>query len=321
MENGYIPSCPDCQRNKSSTVKPIGPLHPLPIPDERCDSVAIDFKGSLPEDNGNDCIVTFTDRLGSDIQLVATRTDITAERLANLFFDKWYCENGLPTDIVSDRDKLFISAFWQALHKLTGVKLEMSTAYHPQTDGASERTNKTVNQYLRYHVEQNQLGWLHALPRIHFHMMNTINKSTSFSPFQLQMGRSPRLILPLLPLPHNATKEDISTRDIIDCLQLDIFEAQDNLLHAKISQSIEVNKYRSLTFPFTIGSHVHLTTLHRRNEYKAKGEKHAVKFMLRFDGPYTIVDTNEIHSTVTIELPNTPNIFPTFHTSEILSDI
>lgn len=146
LEKGYVASCAECQRNKSSTSKPIGPLHPLPIPDQRGDSIAIDFIRPLPEDEGNNCIVTFTDRLGSDIQLAATRTDITAEKLAYIFFDKWYCENGLPTDIISDRDKLFISRFWKSLHRLTGIKLKMSTAYHPQTDGASERMNKTVNQ-------------------------------------------------------------------------------------------------------------------------------------------------------------------------------
>ncbi|EDR02339.1 reverse transcriptase-RNase H-integrase [Laccaria bicolor S238N-H82] len=164
LEQGYVASCPECQRNKLSTIKPYGPLHPLPVPDQRGDSVAIDFIGPLPEDENKNCIITFTDRLGSDVQLVATRTDITAENLAILFFDKWYCENGLPADIVSDRDKLFISRFWRALHKLTGIKLKLSTSYHPETDGASERTNKTVNQALRFHVERNQMGWVRALP-------------------------------------------------------------------------------------------------------------------------------------------------------------
>lgn len=318
LEKGYVASCPECQRNKSTTSKPIGPLHPLPIPDQHGDSVAIDFIGPLPEDDRNNCIITFTDRLGSDIQLAATRTDIDAEKLAYLFFDKWYCENGLPADIISDRDKLFISKFWKALHKLTGVKLKLSTAYHLQTDGASERTNKTINQCLRYHVERNQKGWSRVLPRICFHMMNTINTSTGFMPFQLRMGRSLQLIPPILPLPKDTSQEDISARDIIRQLHDDVSEAQDNLLRAKISQSVEANKHRSLTFPFAIGSHVRLTTLHRRNEYKAKGEKRVAKFMPRYDGPYTVVGTDKQHSTVTIELPNAPNIFPTFHTSEVL---
>jgi len=176
LEQGYVASCPECQHNKSSTVKPYGPLHPLPIPDQCGNSVAIDFIGPLPKDDNKNCIVTFTDCLGSDIQLVPTQTDITAEDLAYIFFDKWYCKNRLPTDIVSNRDKLFMSRFWKALHKLTGVKLKLSMVYHPETDGTSEQTNKTVNQALWYHIEWNQLGWVQALPCVHFDMMNTVNK-------------------------------------------------------------------------------------------------------------------------------------------------
>ena len=318
LELGYVASCPDCQRNKSSTIKPYGPLHPLPIPDQRGDSVAIDFIGPLPEDDGKNTIITFTDRLGSDIQLVASRTDISAEDLAYLFFNKWYCENGLPSEIVSDRDKLFVSRFWKALHKLTGVKLKLSTAYHPETDGASERTNKTVNQSLRYHVERNQLGWVRALPRIRFDMMNTVNKSTGFTPFQLRMGRSPRVIPPLVPAKSSSTVADIDAWHVIRKLETDVLEAQDNLLKAKLSQAVNANKHRTMSFPFTVGSRVRLSTLHRRREYKAKGEKHVAKFMPRYDGPYTIVDTDEQHSTVTLDLPNSTNIFPTFHTSQVI---
>jgi hypothetical protein len=119
LKQGYVPSCPDCQRNKSTTTKSYGPLHPLPIPDKHGDSVAIDFVGPLPGDENKNCIITFTDCLGSDIQLVPSQTDIMAEDLAYIFFDKWYCENGLPTDIISDHDRLFMSRFWKALHKLT----------------------------------------------------------------------------------------------------------------------------------------------------------------------------------------------------------
>jgi hypothetical protein len=124
----YVPSCTDCQRNKSSTTKPMGPLHPLPVPESHGDSVAIDFIGPLPEDEKFNCILSMTDRSGSDVRIVPTRTNISAENAAALFFEHWYCENGLPLEIVSDRDKLFVSKFWKALHKLSGVKLKMSTA-------------------------------------------------------------------------------------------------------------------------------------------------------------------------------------------------
>ena len=99
-----------------------------------------------------------TDRSGSDIRIVPTKTTLTAEELAQIFFKEWYCENGLPLDIVSNQDKLFVSQFWKALHKLTNVNLKMSSAYHPETDGASERTNKTVIQCIRFAVERDQKG-------------------------------------------------------------------------------------------------------------------------------------------------------------------
>jgi hypothetical protein len=103
LEKAYIPSCADCLRNKSTTRKPMGPLHPLPIPDDQGDSVALDFIGPLPLDEGFDCILTMTDRLGLDIRIVPTKTNITAEDLAVIFFNNWYCENGLPKEIISDR--------------------------------------------------------------------------------------------------------------------------------------------------------------------------------------------------------------------------
>ena len=85
LEQAYIPSCSDCQRNKSRTTKPFGPLHPLPVPDRRCDSVAIDFIGPLPVDDSFDCILTFTDRLGSDIRIIPTTCSLTAQELASIF--------------------------------------------------------------------------------------------------------------------------------------------------------------------------------------------------------------------------------------------
>jgi hypothetical protein len=88
LETAYVPACPECQRNKSSTSKTKGPLHPLPVPETCGDSVCLDFVGPLPEDKGFNCILTLTDRLGSDIRLIPTRTDISAACLASIFFDE-----------------------------------------------------------------------------------------------------------------------------------------------------------------------------------------------------------------------------------------
>jgi len=128
----------DCQRNKSSTSKAAGPFHPLPVPDKRFESVALDFVGPLPKDNGFNAIVTMTDHLGADIQIEPCTMNMLAEDFTFLFFDKWYCENRCPLEIISDRDKLFVSKFWRALMKLTGINHKLSMVYHPQTNGSSE---------------------------------------------------------------------------------------------------------------------------------------------------------------------------------------
>src|ERR1700692_4297243 len=119
----------------------------------------MDFIGPLPLDENFNCILSMTDQLGSDIHIIPTHLDITAKDLAVIFFDHWYCENGLPKDIISDCDKLFVSKFWHTLHKLTGIKLKLSSAYHPETDGSSKCSNKTKNQCICYHVCQNQKRW------------------------------------------------------------------------------------------------------------------------------------------------------------------
>jgi hypothetical protein len=142
-----------------------------------------------------------------------------------------------------------VSAFWRALTKLTGIKLKMSLAYHPETDSSSERSNKTVIQCLRYHIHCNQTGWVKALPRVRFNLMNTVNVSTGFSPFQLRMGRSPRLIPPLspdaLPQPESDDQDATAALALIERITLDVAEAKDILLAAKIAQAEFANRHRA----------------------------------------------------------------------------
>jgi hypothetical protein len=122
---------------------------------------------------------------------------------------------------------------------LTGVQIKLSTAYHPQTDGASEHTNKTVNQCLYYNVQHSQKGWVQALPKICFDIMNTINQSTKTSPFILHFRCSPQVIPPQNPslLPAEATSEEQCTHDVMNTLNNISTEVQDCLLMAKITQT------------------------------------------------------------------------------------
>jgi len=242
----------------------MGPLHLLPVPDTCGDSVAIDFIGPLAMDEGFDMIITFMDQLGADVHILLCHSTSLAEDITCIFFDNWYCDNGLPLDIASDCNKLFVSKFWKALHVLIGTKIKMSMAFHPETDSTSKQTNKTVNQMLQYHVEKNQSGWVHALSLVHFNIMNTINKSTGFSPFQLCMGHSPCVIPPLV----EGDREEPGPKaeralTLIKKLKQISMEAQDNLLCTKISQAAWANKTYMLTFLYSLGGHVHLSTMNQ----------------------------------------------------------
>ncbi|KAJ3568702.1 hypothetical protein NP233_g5537 [Leucocoprinus birnbaumii] len=315
LESAYIPSCLECQRNKAPTTKPVGPLHPLPVPDGRFSSIAMDFVGPFPEEDGFDYLLTITDRLGADVRLVPCTTAISASELAELFFTNWYCENGLPTEIICDRDKLFLSAFWREFTSLLDVKVKMSTAFHPQTDGSSERTNKTVNQLLRNYVTENQEGWVRALPRVRFAIMNTVNASTGYTGFQLRMAFSPR-VLPVLSDTALAEKERPGAM-IARLGKIDM-AAQDNLLETKVNQAASANKHRRDEFPFKVGEQALLSTKNRMKDVQnVSGNKIASKLAPRYDGPYRIVATDESHSTVTLDIPGPDNKCRVFHTSVV----
>jgi len=195
----------------------------------------------------------------------------------------------------------------------------MSSSYHPETDGSSERSNKTVEQAPRYHVDRNQKGWVKALPLIRFNMMNTVNVSTGFSPFQLRMGRSPRIIPPLATsTPLSDIPDDIHSSnavDLINALTLDTMQAQDNLLAAKVAQAEFANRRRTNEVVFTEGERVLLSTKHRRREYMQSHSDRVTKFMPRFDGPFEVIRAHLETSDYTLLLPNEPNRFPTFHSS------
>lgn len=296
---------------------PARPLHPLPIAERRGDRIFINFVGPLPEDQGYNYLCMITDQLNSNYRLIPCRTEMTAKDFAKLFFDHWYCNNGLPLEIVSDRDHLFTSKFWANLHSLSGVKLKMSTAFHPQMDGSSEHTNKTVVQALRFFVDRQQKGWVNVLPRVHFTIMNTHNESTGFSPFQLRMGRNPRIIPPLVPASDSKNAEHIMACEIIQCLELDCNEARDALISAKVKQAHYANKSRLPEDTYKVGDFVMLSTLHCRREYMQRNDGRTAKFMPRWDGKYRAIAAHPETSTYRIDLNGQNKCFATFHASQL----
>jgi hypothetical protein len=140
--NAYCTSCVTCKRSKPSNQKPYGLLHPLKVPKQPWESVGIDFMGPLPIskncDGEYDTITVIIDRLTSMVHLVPSRTNYTAQEVAELVFAEVYKHHGLPKSIISDRDVLFTSTFWTHLNALMGIEQNMSSAYHPESDGVTE---------------------------------------------------------------------------------------------------------------------------------------------------------------------------------------
>ncbi|GAU45358.1 hypothetical protein TSUD_239070 [Trifolium subterraneum] len=141
---GYIQHCVICQQAKTMNSVPAGLLQPLPIPNQVWEDVAMDFITRLPNSFGFSVIMVVIDRLTKYSHFMAQKTDYTSKSVAEAFMNQIVKLHGIPKSIVSDRDKVFTSSFWQNLFKLQGTSLAMSTAYHPQTDGQSEALNKCL---------------------------------------------------------------------------------------------------------------------------------------------------------------------------------
>src|SRR5215813_9654699 len=141
--------CEVCQRSKASNKKPAGKLHSPPIPTKPWDSIAMDFIGPFPEVRGKNYLWVIVCRLICMVHIVPVHTKVTAPELAAIYLWEIVRLHGLPSSIFSDRDPKFTSTWWKELHRLLGTKLLMSTAYHPQTDGQTERMNRTIGQLLR----------------------------------------------------------------------------------------------------------------------------------------------------------------------------
>jgi hypothetical protein len=198
VEN-YVTSCYSCQTNKAQNQLPNGPLHPLPIPERRWDQVTMDLITQLPvTSQGHDAIVVWVDKVSKMVICAATTTSVTAPVLAQLMYKEVVRHYGIPRSIVSDRDPRFTSKVWTCLWEMTGTKLNMSTAYHPQSDGQTERANRTLEQYLRAHVNYHQDDWDKYLVSAELAFNSGVQASTGFTPFYLNYGQEINL-----PLDHN----------------------------------------------------------------------------------------------------------------------
>ena len=152
----YVQGCFKCQPNKVQHQKKAGELHPLEIPQGPWQEISIDIIGPLPKSNEMDAIVIIVDRFTKMIRLKATTTNVSSEEIAKIYKDDIWKLHGIPRKILSDRGPQFASKFMEEFTKALGTKRQLSTAYHPQTDGQMERINQEIGTFLRHYVNYQQ---------------------------------------------------------------------------------------------------------------------------------------------------------------------
>ncbi|KAJ9509460.1 hypothetical protein QJQ45_001918 [Haematococcus lacustris] len=193
----YVTTCDACQRDKSSTLKPGGLLNPLSIPDYRWESVSMDLITKLPSaSHGFDAICVFVDRLSKMVHFVPCKESMNAKGFARLFVDNVFKLHGLPKDMVSDRGPHFHNTFWHHVQKLLGMRGSLSSSYHPQSDGQTERYNRVLEEMLRHYISPTQADWPDYLSLAEFPVNNSWQESIKSTPFLVNTGQSP--ITPML---------------------------------------------------------------------------------------------------------------------------
>jgi hypothetical protein len=278
----YVSTCDACQRHKAVNQKPMGLLQPLKIPEARWATVTMDLITKLPKTKRqHDAVVVFVDKLTKMVHYAPTKVTVTAPQLAKVFFDTVFRHHGLPTTIVSDRDSKFTGQFWQELFKLCGTKLAMSTAYHPQTDGQTERANRTLEEMLRAYISSQHDDWDEHLPAVEFAYNNSVNPSTGHTPFYLNYGAHPRVPSTLVnprPSTSNPTATQFARRiqDVLD-------QARQLMSKAQETQAHHANRRRR-DWEFKVGDEVLLSTA----DIKLKKKGQSGKLLPKFIGPFKI---------------------------------
>jgi len=190
--NNYVQSCNECQYNKSPQHERWGLLQPLETPYAAWNSISTNFITQLPESQGYTQIMVVVDHFTKMAHFIGLPTNATAKDVANVFLREVSKLYGLPTEIISDMDAKFSGDFWESLCKLLGIKRKMSTAYHPQTDDQTERTNQVLEGYLRNFVTYDQDDWYQLLPLAKFAYNNSTTNAHGMSPFFANYGYHPQ---------------------------------------------------------------------------------------------------------------------------------
>ena len=303
----YVRSCPSCQASKPSQRLPIGLLQPLDIPLRPWQSVSVDFVTHLPKTkSGHTALCVFVDRLTKMIIVEPTTDKVTAEQVATLYFRAVFRHHGLPTSIISDRDSKFTSEFWLELQKALNTHLNMSSAGHAQTDGQTERANRTVIEMLRAYISPHHDDWDQHVLTAEFAYNNSVNPSTGYTPFFLNYGQHPHTPLSLSVPPLTTPSKPVAR--FLSEIREHLAQARKAIIKAQDVQAKYANEKRR-DLSFNVGDKVLLSSKRLK---LARAENTQEKLLPRYYGPYTVL---KVVTPVTykLDLPEHIKIHPVLH--------
>uniref|UniRef100_A0A0A9GF89 Integrase catalytic domain-containing protein n=1 Tax=Arundo donax TaxID=35708 RepID=A0A0A9GF89_ARUDO len=308
-----VRECATCQRNKTENVHYPGLLQPLPIPDLAWSQITMDFIEGLPMSEHKNVILVVVDRLTKYAHFLALAHPFTPSDVVKIFLDSVYKLHGLPSLIISDRDRIFTSNVWQDLFKSLGVTLRLSTTYHPQTDGQTERVNQCLENYLRCMTSMAPRKWYSWLPMAEYWYNSSYHTSLNMTPFQAVYGMPPPHITES-QLPRTITEE---VRQVLQQRQQATEVIKENLSKAQARMKRYADLNRSER-SFLEGDMVYLKVQPYR--HTSLGLHNSLKLHSRYYGPFRIVQRVG-NLAYRLLLPEHCNLHPVFHVSRLKKHI
>ncbi|CDJ36208.1 uncharacterized protein EMH_0070200 [Eimeria mitis] len=188
----YVESCVQCRASKAISQRQAALLQPALVPSRRWSHVSLDFITDLPlTPRGHDSILVLVDSLSKMAHFIPTKKTATTADTIELLADRLIRYYGFPDVLISDRDRRFQSLLWQQLCQRFHIKRAMSSPYHPQSDGHTERVNRTLEQMLCTYIQTDEREWERLLPALELAYNTTSHSSTELSPFEIMIGQNP----------------------------------------------------------------------------------------------------------------------------------
>lgn len=300
--NEYIASCEPCQRNKAGHHKPYGKLATLPVPEGPWRSISMDHIIDLPRAGGYNAILVVVCRLTKMAHFIKAKTSDTSRDLAGQFLEHVFRPHGVPNDIVSDRGTTFTSQWWRTFLEMLEIKPNLSTAFHPQSDGQTERVNQSIETHLRIFCEYDQSNWPELLPLAEFAHNSTHHSSIGMTPFYANLGYHPRM---------SVTSDDTPLPDVnerLNTIRVAQEEAGDAITIANSRYAYWANKHRLEDPEFKPGDQVWLLRKH------IETTRPSTKLDVKKLGPFE-VDQKIGRNAYRLRLPPTMRIHPVFNVS------